>query len=178
MVLYRRARVQGGTYFFTVTLADRRSDALVAHIGVLREAFRMTRRQRPFSVDAIVILPDHLHAIWTLPPGDADFAVRWQAIKTHFTRRLQAAGVRTMQRANGEPVIWQRRYWEHLIRDETDRARHVDYIHYNPVKHSHAQRVVDWPYSSFHAYVRRGVLDVDWGGEVTVDGTDFGERSP
>lgn len=174
MVAYRRAWVPGGTFFFTVTLANRRADTLTAHVDLLREAFRTTHRQRPFVVEAIVILPDHLHALWTLPPGDADYATRWQTIKTHFTRAMAQRGP-LPRHANGEPRVWQRRYWEHTIQDERDWARHVDYIHFNPVKHGHVRRVADWPHSSFHRYVQRGELPADWGSECAGDGGGFGE---
>src|SRR5689334_1959829 len=109
MVRYRRNFVPGGTYFFTVTLADRSSCALLDHIDALRAAFRITRRERPFTIDAIVILPEHLHAIWTLPQGDADFSGRWKRIKAHFTHSLVAAGAPVARRRNGEFVLWQRR---------------------------------------------------------------------
>ena len=176
MVRYRRNFVPGGTYFFTFTLADRKSSALVHHVGALRSAFRVARQERPFKIEAIVILPDHLHAIWTLPTGDSDFPGRWRRIKANFTRRLAAAGLPLERRRNGEYVLWQRRYWEHTIRDETDFERHVDYVHFNPVKHGWVSRVSDWPHSSFHAYVRRGVPPADWAGDVSQAAVDFGER--
>src|SRR5437660_2923269 len=152
MVRYRRNWVQGGTYFFTVTLAERQSTALVDRIGALRAAFRAARQERPFIIDAVVILPDHLHAILTLPQGDADFAARWRRIKGYFSTHLLAAGHAIRRHANGELALWQRRYWEHTIRHEPDFVRHVDYIHYNPVKHRLVTRVRDWPHSSFHFY--------------------------
>ncbi len=126
MVRYRRNLVPGGTYFFTVTLADRTSSALVGHVSALRTAFRVARRERPFTVEAIVILPDHLHAIWTLPPGDCDFSGRWRRIKANFTRRLVAAGTPVKRHRNGEYALWQRRFWEHTIRNEIDFERHVN----------------------------------------------------
>jgi putative transposase len=149
MVRYRRNRVDGGTYFFTVTLADRRSTAMVDHVNSLRTAFRVARQERPFALDAIVILPDHLHAILTLPEGDANFAGRWRRIKGHFSTGLLVAGIPISRHGNGELALWQRRFWEHTIRDERDFARHVDYIHYNPVKHGLVTRVADWPHSPF-----------------------------
>ena len=154
MVQYRRARIPGGTYFFTATLRDRRSKLLVEHIDVLRSAFRKTLRQRPFAIRAVVVLPDHVHSIWTLPADDADYAGRWLSIKSDFTRRLVKAGVRLDRNTRGEYALWQRRYWEHTIRDELDFQRHADYIHFNPVKHGWVKRVRDWPYSSFHRWVR------------------------
>ncbi len=176
MVRYRRNFVPGGTYFFTVTLADRGSSALVDEIGALRAAFRAARRERPFTIDAVVILPDHLHAIFILPPEDADFSGRWRRIKGYFSTRLIAAGTADNRRANGDFALWQRRFWEHTIRNEDDFARHVDYIHLNPVKHGLVSRVRDWPYSSFHLYVRQGMLPDDWAGDVKDDGSLYGER--
>ncbi len=176
MVRYRRNIVAGGTYFFTVTLVDRRSSTFVEHIDALRAAFRAARRERRFMIDAIVILPDHLHAIFTLPAGDADFSGRWRRIKGHFSTRMIRAGVAVKRHPNGELALWQRRFWEHTIRTDDDFARHVDYIHFNPVKHGLVSRVLDWPYSSFHRYVRQGLLPKDWGGEMRDDGTRYGER--
>lgn len=176
MVRYRRNFVPGGTYFFTVTLADRRSRILVDHVAALRMAFRATRRERPFAIDAVVVLPEHLHAIFTLPPDDSDFSGRWRRIKAHFTREVVAAGAPINRRSNGEHALWQRRFWEHTIRYETDFARHVDYIHFNPIKHGLVSRVRDWPYSSFHRYVRQGLLPEDWAGDVNEGGLEFGER--
>jgi putative transposase len=176
MVRYRRNIVPGGTFFFTVTLADRRSSVLVEHISALRSAFRIARHERPFSIDAIVILPDHLHVIMTLPPDDANFSGRWRRIKGHFSTQLIAAGVASRRHSNGELSLWQRRFWEHTIRDDGDFARHVDYIHFNPIKHSLVSRVRDWPHSSFHAYVRQGLLPEDWAGDAGGRGAGYGER--
>jgi putative transposase len=162
MVRYRRNFLPGGTYFFTVTLSDRRSTALVDHVGALRDAFRLARRERPFTIDAIVILPDHLHAVFTLPPDDPDFSGRWRRIKGQFSSALIDAGIELKRKAKGDLALWQRRFWEHTIRNENDFARHVDYVHFNPVKHSLVPRVSDWPYSSFHQYVRAKVLPLDW----------------
>jgi putative transposase len=176
MVGYRRNRLAGGKFFFTLTLADRRSTALVDHIGSLRAAFRETRRERPFAIDAVVILPDRLHAMFTLPDGAADFAGRWRRIKGYFSTRLLLAGVEIKRHASGELALWQRRYWEHTIRDDADFTRHVDYIHYNSVKHRLVTRVRDWPYSSFHLFVRRGILPQDRAGEVNEGALGYGER--
>ena len=178
MTNYRRNFVPGGSFFFTVNLADRRSRLLTEHVGLLRTAFRDTRARHPFAIEAIVILPDHLHAIWTLPEGDADFARRWRLIKSAFSRGLpHGERISASRLAKGERGIWQRRYWEHTLRDEGDLARHVDYIHFNPVKHGHVSRVQDWPYSSFSRMVRLGVYPADWAGDVREnDGDGFGER--
>jgi putative transposase len=148
MVLYRRNFIQGGTFFFTATLADRRSSALVKNIDLLRRAFRVTRHERPFAVDAVVVLPEHLHIVMTLPPGDADFPGRWKRIKSLFTRYVVAAGADCKPNRRGEYALWQRRYWEHTIRNESDLTRHIDYVHYNPVKHGLVSRAGDWPHSS------------------------------
>jgi putative transposase len=159
MTRSRRNFVEGGSFFFTVNLADRRKRLLVQHIDVLRVAFREARQRHPFSIEAIVILPDHLHAIWTLPEGDRDFSVRWRLIKAGFSRRLPVSEpISASRAAKGERGIWQRRYWEHTLRDESELTRHIDYIHFNPVKHGHASRVRDWPYSSFHRMVKLGVI--------------------
>jgi putative transposase len=177
MTNYRRSFVPGGSYFFTVNLCDRRSRLLIERIGALRSAFRDVRTCHPFSIDAIVVLPDHLHAIWTLPDGDADFALRWRLIKSTFSRSLpQGEQVSASRRGKGERGIWQRRYWEHVLRDDADYAAYMDYIHFNPVKHGHVSRVRDWPYSSFHRMVRLGVYPHDWGGDRRDAPGGFGER--
>jgi len=169
MVNYRRNRLPGGTYFFTVTLRDRRATTLVDHIDALRNAFRMARNRCPFAIDAVVVLPEHLHTIWTLSPGDDDYPARWKSIKSSFSRALAKSGAAISRNSRGEYDLWQRRYWEHTIRDQEDLHRHLDYIHFNPVKHRLVNRVRDWPYSSFHQFVRRGVYDADWGGRGVVD---------
>src|SRR5215469_9587917 len=163
---YRRAKVQGNTFFFTVVLADRSSALLVEQIERLRAAYRLAQSRRPFETVAICVLPDHLHAIWTLPDGDDDFSIRWALIKSGFSRGIEARPRSPSKIIKREKGIWQRRYWEHAIRDETDLERHVDYIHFNPVKHGLVSRVADWPHSSFHRYVEQGLLEVDWGGDM------------
>ena len=161
---YRRATVAGGTYFFTVNLAERRRTILVDEVETLRMVIREVKQRHPFHIDAMIILPDHLHAVWTLPVGDHDFATRWMLIKAGFSRRIAAGERRNPSRASkGERGIWQRRYWEHLVRDDGDYARHVDYVHFNPVKHGHVTRAADWPYSSIHRYIASGVITPDWG---------------
>jgi putative transposase len=177
MVRYRRNFVPGGSYFFTLTIVDRRSSVLIEHIDALRTAFRRARRERPFAIDAIAVLPDHLHAVLTLPPGDADYSGRWRLIKTLFSNRIIEACGAVKRHGNKELALWQRRFWEHTIRDDNDFAAHVDYIHFNSVKHGLVARVRDWPHSSFHRYVRRGLLPEDWGGDVSEAGKDYGERS-
>lgn len=173
---YRRYRVPGGTYFFTVNLLERRNDTLIRYIDTLREAVRATRRERPFYIDAWVVLPDHMHCVWTLPPGDDDFSNRWKAIKIRFVQAIPCTERRSKTRvARGERGIWQRRFWEHVIRTDVDYGRHVDYVHWNPMKHGLVRRVADWPYSSFHRYARVGVLPIDWAGYVEEESSNFGE---
>jgi putative transposase len=176
MATFRRATIKGGTYFFTAALADRRGDLLVRHVDLLRRSYRVTKQRLPFETIAICILPDHLHAIWALPENDADFARRWNLIKSGFSRALPATASRSASMiSKREKGIWQRRYWEHNIRDERDLERHVHYIHFNPVKHGHVTRVCDWAHSSFHRYVERGDLPADWGGDVGEIRGSFGE---
>ncbi len=172
---YRRAFVPGGCWFFTVNLQERRRRLLVERIDSLRNAVAQTRRTYSFDIDAFVVLPDHLHAVWTLPPGDADFSTRWRLIKTHFARALpKQEQLDTVRQARGERGIWQRRFWEHLIRDERDYARHIEYCYINPVKHGLVTRVQDWPHSSFHRDVERGIFPQDWAGDAALSG-EFGE---
>ena len=176
MVLYRRNFVPGGTFFFTVVLAHRGSSVLVDRIAALREAFRATRRERPFAIDAVVVLPDHLHAVMTLPTDDADFSGRWRRIKGLFTHTVMRDGLPLAHDHRGLHALWQRRFWEHTARHESDFARHVDYIHFNPVKHGLVSRVSEWPHFSLHRYVRQGVLPQDWAGTLSAgDKGEFGE---
>ncbi|MDJ1008843.1 MAG: transposase [Paracoccaceae bacterium] len=174
MSSYRRALVNGATYFFTVALADRSTTALVENIGLLRDAVARTGAELPFRIDAMVILPDHLHAVWTLPEGDAAFPERWRRIKARFSHGVGGAYRRTASKiAKREVGLWQRRYWEHVIRDERDYRAHVEYCWGNPVKHGVVARAVEWPYSSIHRDIRRGLVAPEWvGGDV--DG-NFGE---
>lgn len=166
---YRRLWIPGGTYFFTVALADRRSALLTSRITELRAAFLHALTARPFATEAIVVLPDHIHAVWTLPPGDADYATRWSHIKATFSRALPAAERASASRARRrERAIWQRRYWARAIVDENDFAAHIDYVHINPVKHRLAASAAEWPWSSFHRYVREGVLAEGWAAPANV----------
>lgn len=173
---YRRVRVPDDTYFFTFNLLERRRGLLVEHIDLLRDAFRAAKAARPFHLLAIVVLPDHLHCVWQLPDGDADNANRWAQIKSGFSRALPVKERRSSRRiARRERGIWQRRYWEHLIRDDDDLRRHVDYVHINPVKHGHAAHAGEWPCSSFRQWVAKGEYPVDWASEpIALDGV--GER--
>jgi putative transposase len=171
---YRRAYHPGATWFFTVVTARRRPLLATANgIDALRQSVAAVRQHLPFTIDAWVVLPEHMHAIWTLPDDDADFSQRWGRIKTGFTRRCGLAHRSGHKFGSG---LWQPRFWEHLIRDDADFATHMDYLHHNPVKHGWVDRVSDWPYSSFHRWVRRGVYAPDWGhAPKSISGTDFGE---
>ena len=158
---YRRAHIPGGSFFFTVVTHQRcpwlAEPDMVKTLG---DVMRRVRTERPFETLAMVVMPDHLHCIWRLPPADADFSTRWLLIKQHMTHRLAGRiGVRT---------LWQPRFWEHALRDEADLETHTHYIHFNPVKHGLVQQVAQWPYSTFHRFVKSGVYLPDWG--VGVEG--------
>jgi putative transposase len=164
---YRRARIEGASYFFTLALADRQSRLLTDGIEELRIAYGETIASMPVRCDAIVVLPDHLHAVWTLPEGDGDYSERWRKIKYRFSRRVGHKQPRSQSKINKREVgIWQRRFWEHVIRNEEDFRRHVSYCWGNPVKHGLVTRAVDWPYSSIHRDIRLGRVDPEWAGEV------------
>ena len=175
---YRRNRVPGGTFFFTVNLRDRMSDLLTTRIDALREAVRQTRDRAPFHIDAWVILPDHMHFVWSLPEGDSDFPGRWQAIKAAFSKSLPFDGSPTPDMARrGYRGIWQRGYWEHTIRDDRDYAAHLDYTHFNPVRHGFVADPAEWPYSSFRRCVSRGLYPAGWGREKPCnEPRETGER--
>lgn len=178
---YRRADTKGGCYFFTVNTLHRQPILVEADIRTaLREAIQAVRTSLPFTIEAWVLLPDHLHAIWNLPQGDADFATRWRIIKTKVTqccgtRLLREEYLTARRREKHQSSLWQNRYWEHEIRDDHDFARHVDYVHWNPVKHGHVKRVADWPYSSFHRYVQGGTYPLDWASDEKETWQNFGE---
>jgi putative transposase len=162
---YHRAWQPGGTYFFTVNLHHRGgNDLLTRYISLLRQVVRDVRNRYPFVIHAWVVLPEHLHCI-ELPDGDSDFAVRWRLIKMHFSKGIPSQEPRNASRMRrGERGVWQRRYWEHWIRDEDDYRAHMDYTHINPLKHGLVARVGDWPYSTFHRLVEEGVYPADWAG--------------
>jgi putative transposase len=176
---YRRAQTPGGTYFFTV-VTYRRQEILCKpdNIDILRTAFRTVKTIQPFTIDAFVLLPDHLHCIWTLPPDDKDYPQRWNRIKNYFTRHCpndyKLPPSLSQQRKRAQ-TIWQPRYWEHQIRDDRDFEKHCDYIHWNPVKHGLTTRVGDWPHSSFHRYVRFGLLPSNWTGGIVEQNVEYGE---
>ncbi|WP_460841633.1 REP-associated tyrosine transposase [Noviherbaspirillum agri] len=173
---YRRSNTPGATYFFTVNLADRTSGLLTEHIESLRDAVRKTRQSHPFDIIAMVVLPDHLHAIWRLPEGDADFQLRWSLIKVAFSRAIPKNEViRRSREIKRERGVWQRRYWEHQIRDDDDLEMHVAYIHFNPVKHGYVRRAADWPHSSIHREIAKGTLNADWGNSNQDENGRWGE---
>ena len=159
---YRRCFVPGGCYFFTaVTYQRQRLFAVDRNVELLREAMRHVKRKQPFEIQAMVVLPDHLHALWHLPEGDADFSRRWRDIKNFVSRRIDAP---TNHRR--EKAVWQRRFWEHSIRDEGDFEAYCDYIHYNPVKHGLVRSPMDWKHSTFGEFVARGVYPEDWAQDI------------
>ncbi len=177
---YRRPWVAGGTYFFTVVTYERRQVLTTEAVrAALRDAINQARTTLPFKIDAWVLLPDHLHCVWTLPWPDDNFAARWAIIKRRVARECTAivGALPSISRIRrNEQVFWQRRFWEHQIRDDDDLTRHLDYIHWNPVKHGLVKMVKDWPYSTFHRYVAQGIYPGDWGGIEVVDtGGNFGE---
>lgn len=174
---YIRTDTPGATYFFTVVSHLRRPVLVSDEVrAALRYAIDEVRRDRPFDLLAWVLLPDHLHCIWRLPDGDADYSTRWSAFKRLTTQKSgskrSAAGSRASRR---ESLLWQRRFWEHQIRDDADMARHIDYVHWNPVKHGVVKRVADWPYSTFHRYVKEGIYSPGWGGDAKIMDRAFGE---
>jgi len=179
MANYRRAWVPGGTFFFTVVTHRRRAiftDAIARQF--LRTAFQEVQERRPFQIDAIVLLPDHLHCVWSLPPDDADYPTRWRQIKKRFTQQYLARGfpeaaLSVGRKRQGDRGVWQRRYYEHTVRDEEDLKHCIDYLHLNPVKHRLVERVRDWPWSSFHRYVRLGEYPIDWGGAPELYGDEW-----
>lgn len=172
---YRRAKVKGGTYFFTVNILDRKSGLLTRHINELRQSFNHVKKQLPFNLDALVILPDHFHMVMTLPQGDDDYSNRLRLIKEGFTKRLNLNATDHLSRiTRNEKGVWQRRFWEHQIRDEEDYINHIHYCYINPVKHRWVKRVRDWPYSTFHRDVKRGLFPIDWAGCGEFEGR-FGE---
>jgi putative transposase len=175
MPFYRRDNTPGASWFFTVVAYERRNIFCNEIFrSALRDAITRIRINHPFEIDAWVLLPDHLHCIWTLPNDDSDFSTRWRLIKHHVTYATKDRLATTEQtspsrQTRGESTIWQRRFWEHRIRDDRDRESHFKYLHFNPVKHGLVDRVQDWPYSSFHKWVREGFYPLDWGGDMSED---------
>ena len=179
---YRRAKTNGGTYFFTVVTYRRQHFLCNAAVrAALRASIVDTQQKHPFIIDGWVLFPDHLHCIWTLPEDDADFGIRWAMIKRFVTKQCGSELYRddwmnTSKRKRNESTLWQRRFWEHQIRDDADYASHMDYLHYNPVKHGFVKQVKDWPHSTFHRYVRAGIYGENWGNNgIEVIDNEFGE---
>jgi putative transposase len=156
MVQYRREFCPRATYFFTVTLKNRKSSVLTQNINRLRQLLDQFEPMRPFKTHAIVVLPDHLHVIWELPKNDSDYSLRWRLIKTHFSKEITKSGILLSKNNRNEYALWQRRFWEHRIRDEADLMAHINYIHYNPVKHKLVKQPCEWKYSSIHRYIQQG----------------------
>ena len=173
MVHYRRDKTYGATYFFTIALNDRKSDVATRYISALGRSIRRARRNNSFRIEAIVVLPDHIHMIMELPDSEADYSTRLRQIKTYFSQEVISSGEPLLRNRRGEYNLWQRRFWEHRIRNESDFNSHVNYIHFNPVKHGLVKEAMDWPFSSFHRYVRDGLLPPNWGSGAM--NFDFGE---
>src|ERR1700759_1637492 len=171
---YRRAGVKGGLFFFTVALADRSSDLLTEEIGRFREIYRAVQQRRPFETVAICVLPDHIHTLWKLPEDDPDFSTRWNLIKSGFSRGIDDRPRSPSKILKREKGLWQRRFWEHAVRGDSDFELPIDYIHFNPVKHGKVTRVLDWPHSSFHRFVERRLLPSAWGGDLKEIAGSFG----
>jgi len=177
-MFYRRVRLNGGTYFFTLNLNNRSSSLLTDNADVLRDSIRRVHKKYPFRIIAMVILPEHLHSIWTLPLDDDNYPLRWSLIKASFSRSIPKAEFINPSRARKrERGVWQRRYWEHQIRDDGDLENHVDYIHFNPVKHGYVNAAVDWPYSTIHHYIKQATLPANWASNTDFGRSNFGETN-
>lgn len=168
---YIHPRIDAACIFFTLALAQRGSDLLLREVERLRQAVADTKRALPFEINAWVVLPDHLHAIWPLPAGDSDYPLRWRLIKSRFSHGLMAQPRSPSKAQRAEKGIWQRRYWDHHIRNAADYATHVRYCWGNPVKHGLVSRASDWPFSSLHRDMRFGLVEPEW---AEVAG-EFGE---
>ena len=170
---YRRSRAKGAAFFFTVVTHGRQRFLCdEAKVKLIRESFQHVINRHPFTVDAFVLLPDHLHCIWTLPENDADFSMRWRQIKSYFSRKCHAefrGGQPDARLVESQRAIWQHRFWEHQIRDDGDFEKHVEYIHFNPVKHGLVNSPTAWPHSTFHRFVKQGIYSDDWGADKAID---------
>jgi putative transposase len=176
MRCYKRTFVPGATYFFTLNLQNRKSSLLIKHVNALRFAFKKVQLSHPFYIDAIVIMPDHCHLLMTLPETDRHYPKRLSLIKATFSRQIVLDEVISKSRQRKrERGIWQRRYWEHLIRDERDYEHHVNYIHYNPVKHGYVKKPSEWCYSSIHRWIGQGILQENWACSDDFQHLKFGE---
>ncbi len=180
---FRRSFVPGGTFFFTVVTYKRRCILTKPEsLEILHDVVDNVKQQHPFTIDGWVLLPDHIHCIWSLPEDDSDFSKRWGMIKAGFSKRAKGflhkdEWMTEAKRKYRESTIWQKRFWEHMIRDEVDFNKHMNYIHFNPVKHELVRSVKDWPHSTFHRCVKDGLYSPDWGGDdmSNTNDTDYGE---
>ena len=180
---YKRSKTPGASYFFTVVTYKRQE--ILTHPEsrkILRKIILDVKKEYPFKIDAWVLLPEHIHSIWTLPTGDHDFSKRWGLIKAGFSSHAKTLfhhpeWINNSKKKHRERTIWQRRFWEHQIRDQTDFNLHIDYMYWNPVKYGHVSRVIDWPYSTFHRDVKKGIYSSNWGSDSTIkiEPRDFGE---
>lgn len=173
---YRRVLIPNATYFFTINLLNRKSSLLIQHIDALRFSFRKVQQRHPFHINAIVILPDHCHLMLTLPQGDMNYSTRISLIKSNFSRQIEPIETRARSREKKrERGIWQRRFWEHIILDDKDYEHHVNYIHFNPVKHGYVINPSDWKFSSIHRFIKQGILSENWACIDTFTQLRFGE---
>ncbi len=174
---YRRSNIKGACYFFTINLANRKTRLLVEEFEILRNVINHVKQQHPFQLDAMVIMPEHFHMMMTLPENDNAYAKRIMLIKSGFSRKIpKSEPINPSRIHKRERGIWQRRYWEHLIRDDTDYQRHIEYIHYNPVKHGHVNKPSEWQYSTLHKYIKLKIYDKDWGADPQKsDKQQYGE---
>lgn len=174
---YRRTHTKGGTYFFTVNLKDRKSTLLTDKIDLLRGVMNHVKRYHPFRLEAMVVMPEHMHTIITLPADDNNYSMRWSLIKSGFSRQISCHEfIGQSREKKRERGIWQRRYWEHLIRDNNDLKAHIDYIHFNPVKHGCVTKPSDWPFSTIHRYIEKEIIDINWGCSYESNTSNYGER--
>lgn len=179
---YRRLKQAGGTFFFTL-ITYKRQQILTSPESrmILKNVIEKTRQKYPFSIEAWVLLPEHIHCIWRLPPSSSNYSMRWRLIKSGFSRGVKSLyhkpeWLTGSKRKHRESSIWHRRFWEHMIRDEDDYRAHMDYVHYNPVKHGLVKQVKNWPYSTFHRYVKQGIYSGNWGGNLVLNfEKDYGE---
>lgn len=176
MTDYRRIYAPGSTWFFTVNLLERQNNnLLVEKIDLLRNAFSYVKKRKSFTINAVVIMPDHLHCVWTLPDNDTDYSSRWSLLKSYFSRSIpKNEHINKNRIKRRERGIWQRRFWAHWIVDQNDFNQHIEYIHWNPVKHGYVARVIEWQYSSFHRYVEQGIYPANWGhpGSFSIDANE------
>lgn len=170
MRTYIRDKTKGGCYFLTLCLENRPSSLLTDNVELFRNAYKVTKQNHSFTLDAMVLMPDHIHLMITLPKDSDNFSVIIASLKSHFSRQINLLnpdlGISSSRQKKRESGIWQRRFWEHKIRDEIDFLHHVEYIHYNPVKHGYTGSPKDWQFSTFHRFVEQGIYDKDWGSET------------